>query len=277
MATESRTFEFHEGSSDKFWTITLSGSSHTVHFGRKGTNGQEQTKDLGNEALARSSYEKLISEKLKKGYQEVGAEPSSVPHSVAPPAAATPNQLSGVWAKIDKWLKQNAPVAMGTLEPPATPQQLSQLETALGMPVPPDLLCSLQIHNGQKNTPRWTGLMEGWRLLGCGEIAEWSKTMARLLVEGDFDDAEAEGDGQVKAEWWNIRWVPFLESGSGDLLCIDMDPDEDGRSGQVIEFRHDEGDREVRERSFNSYLTQFASDLFDDVYHVTDRGGLSDR
>ncbi len=40
----TREFRYVDGSSTKFWRITLDGNSHTVQFGRIGTTGQTQTK-----------------------------------------------------------------------------------------------------------------------------------------------------------------------------------------------------------------------------------------
>jgi predicted DNA-binding WGR domain protein len=76
-AMTTREFHFKDDTSDKFWKITLAGKSHTVHFGRRGTNGQEQTKEFGSDEEARKSYEKLVAEKQKKGYVEAvsGAAP----------------------------------------------------------------------------------------------------------------------------------------------------------------------------------------------------------
>jgi predicted DNA-binding WGR domain protein len=65
-----REFFYQEGTSNKFWTITLEGDSHTVEFGRIGTRGQVQTKSFDDRPEARASYEKLIREKLAKGYRE---------------------------------------------------------------------------------------------------------------------------------------------------------------------------------------------------------------
>lgn len=72
-----RLFEFHEGSSDKFWEITLDGTSHTVRYGRVGTDGQTKTKDFPSEDKARASYDKLIAQKTGKGYAEVAAGETS--------------------------------------------------------------------------------------------------------------------------------------------------------------------------------------------------------
>jgi len=66
----ARHFEFVGGSSSKFWVISTSGNSLTVRFGRIGTAGQSQTKTFADEAKAQREANKMIAEKLKKGYVE---------------------------------------------------------------------------------------------------------------------------------------------------------------------------------------------------------------
>ena len=76
--TAARMFEFHQGSSDKFWSIELAGNgkSHTVRYGRVGTDGQTSTKAFPDKAKTQASYDKLVEQKVKKGYQEVVASES---------------------------------------------------------------------------------------------------------------------------------------------------------------------------------------------------------
>jgi predicted DNA-binding WGR domain protein len=66
----ARYFEFVSGASKKFWEIARTGNSFTVRFGRIGTPGQSQTKNFADEVAAESEGEKLIHEKLRKGYVE---------------------------------------------------------------------------------------------------------------------------------------------------------------------------------------------------------------
>lgn len=56
------------GTSDKFWSISCSGSLVTVEYGRAGTEGQIRTKDHGSSAAARCAANKQVAEKLRKGY-----------------------------------------------------------------------------------------------------------------------------------------------------------------------------------------------------------------
>ena len=80
-----RTFVYTDATSNKFWHITLAGTSFTVHFGRVGTNGQTQTKTFGSAAAAQKEHDKLVAQKLRKGYVETtAAEAAPAP---APPAS----------------------------------------------------------------------------------------------------------------------------------------------------------------------------------------------
>lgn len=80
MAT--RRFELVEGTSSKFWEVSVEAASHTVRFGRIGTNGQSKTKPFTSADDARIDADRLVKEKLGKGYREVGnaaTEPTDLP------------------------------------------------------------------------------------------------------------------------------------------------------------------------------------------------------
>jgi DNA ligase-1 len=70
-ATGTRRFEFSEGSSNKFWEVSVHGSEMTVRYGRIGTAGQSSVKTFANDVAAAKEADKLIQQKLDKGYTEV--------------------------------------------------------------------------------------------------------------------------------------------------------------------------------------------------------------
>jgi len=90
-----RRFELAEGTSNKFWEIAVDGASHTVRFGRIGTAGQTKTKPFASEQAARADRDKLVREKLAKGYREVAtrAEPA-VRTTLKPPRGRPPIVLT---------------------------------------------------------------------------------------------------------------------------------------------------------------------------------------
>jgi predicted DNA-binding WGR domain protein len=65
--------EFEEGTSSKFWRARVEGKTLYVNYGKIGSNGQTQVKDLGDAAAAKAEYDKLVREKRKKGYTDIGA------------------------------------------------------------------------------------------------------------------------------------------------------------------------------------------------------------
>lgn len=68
-------YELKDESSNKFWEITLEGDSFTTRYGKIGAAGQKTTKSFDSPEKAKKEYDKIIAEKVKKGYALVkGAE-----------------------------------------------------------------------------------------------------------------------------------------------------------------------------------------------------------
>src|SRR5687767_13892480 len=72
MLMSTARYEFSEGTSNKFWEITLSDKSFTTKFGKIGANGQTTIKSFGSSADAKKEHDKLVAEKVKKGYKLIG-------------------------------------------------------------------------------------------------------------------------------------------------------------------------------------------------------------
>ncbi|HEY3807124.1 MAG TPA: WGR domain-containing protein [Kofleriaceae bacterium] len=73
-ATGSRHFEFSEGTSNKFWEISLAGNDVKTRYGKIGTPGQQTLKEFGDASAAKKEYDKLVHEKTKKGYVETSGD-----------------------------------------------------------------------------------------------------------------------------------------------------------------------------------------------------------
>src|SRR5436853_7928135 len=77
MALTKRYFELVEGTSSKFWEIRGEGNVVYTRYGRIGSDGQTTMKDQGSAEGAQKLYDKLIKEKIGKGYEEKGGAASS--------------------------------------------------------------------------------------------------------------------------------------------------------------------------------------------------------
>jgi uncharacterized protein (TIGR02996 family) len=87
-----RTFEHREGTSHKFWNIEVRDNLHIVSFGKVGGKGQTQRKQFPDAASAQAAADKLIREKLAKGYRETT--------TAAAPAGAAPSLVQALEAAI---------------------------------------------------------------------------------------------------------------------------------------------------------------------------------
>lgn len=82
-----RELVFMDSTSNKFWHIELSSNSHTVTYGRSGTDGQTKTKEFASEEAAKKDFDKLVAAKMKKGYVDASSATASA-HGDALPILA---------------------------------------------------------------------------------------------------------------------------------------------------------------------------------------------
>jgi predicted DNA-binding WGR domain protein len=95
-----RAFEYSDGKSFKFWKIDLKGTSVLTRYGRIGSDGQETNKSFKSADEAQKAYDKLVAEKLGKGYVETkaagkpagkkAAATKAAPAKAAPASKAAP-------------------------------------------------------------------------------------------------------------------------------------------------------------------------------------------
>ncbi len=184
--------------------------------------------------------------------------------------------MQSTWDRIKRWLAINAPKVHASLRPPASPEAISDAETAMGLRLPDSLRASFFIHDGQDEEA--PGLINGCELLSLERMVdEWS-IWNELLLADEFEDCESESDGPVRNDWWNPSWIPFTYDGAGNHHCVDLDPAPGGSMGQVIVMMHDDPYRPVIAPNFADWLEAFAEDLEAGVYvYDEDDGGVVHR
>jgi uncharacterized protein (TIGR02996 family) len=131
---KARRFEFRSGNSAKFWEIAREAESYTITFGRIGTAGQSQTKELDDEEDARRTVAKLIAEKLRKGYAEIGI----------PPVAGSD------WTQLETWQRLRAgiqiwPARWGYPAARPTIAEMDAFETTHNFKLPPSYRAFLHV------------------------------------------------------------------------------------------------------------------------------------
>lgn len=223
MAT--REFRFQDEKSDKFWRVEVEGKSQTVTFGRWGTTGQAQTKEFASDEAARQATDKLIAEKVKKGYAELSGGAAS-PGSAAPPVprmkpAAAPAVAPSPQTPMPAPAAAMAPAAEAAppraLDLPASHIDLGPLDWRLATwrpaesvqpPAPPPFVqaeCAERLLRLKTTGYGWT---MDWSKVGIPEAMTREEAhfwyLAMTSVEKDVDPralsaklAEARVDGRV--------------------------------------------------------------------------------
>jgi uncharacterized protein (TIGR02996 family) len=105
-----RTFQYSDAKSHKFWNIEMSGTGFTVTYGKVGSAGQTQIKSFASADKAQAEADKLIKEKLKKGYVETTpTAAASEDEAFERALAADPADLAGWCAYADYLAERGEP------------------------------------------------------------------------------------------------------------------------------------------------------------------------
>ncbi len=171
--------------------------------------------------------------------------------------------MNELWTQLEAWLAAHWPEGLAALNPPATAQEIAQLEAALGCQLPQDFVECLKVHNGQSQD---LGLFDGTEYLSTQRIlSEWT-VWKQLLDGGDFAGIQSEPELGIRDDWWNAKWIPFTYNGAGDHLCLDLAPAEGGQTGQVISMWHDMAERGVEADSFEAWFRTYVDQVLAGEY-----------
>lgn len=143
--------------------------------------------------------------------------------------------------RLDALLRQHRPAYSATLNPPAAEAELAALEAEFGLTLPAELRLWFGWHNGQQG---FDSFFQNNCLQSVSSAAETMRINCELLAAGDF-----------VPNWWRPGWVPLLENGGGDHVCLDLEGTFTRRPGQLIEHWHDWEPRNVLFPDLTSWLT----------------------
>lgn len=173
-------------------------------------------------------------------------------------ADATVPDVRESWQHIENRIAADPTQLPGGLNGPASADAIAALHATLGTTLPDDLLESLRLHDGQADPA--AAFAESDALLSAHEIAAQWSIWKNLVSGGDFDDMTSDPDAGIRDDWYNLKWIPFTHDGSGNHLCVDLDPAEGGTVGQVIRVWHDDDRRERVASSYAEWLARVAAE-----------------
>jgi cell wall assembly regulator SMI1 len=165
-------------------------------------------------------------------------------------------------AKLQDWMKNNAPGV--AFRPPANPDALDNFAEKCGLTLPDDLRQLLLVTDGE--TRKSPGSIGNWRIMPINEIqAAWG-LLTQLSAKGAFSDLAPEHSPYLRADWWHSSWIPVVSSDTGDYFCIDTDPPETERAGQVLLYRQEQPARPLVAANLAGWLDRITHDLSAGIY-----------
>ncbi len=166
--------------------------------------------------------------------------------------------MRDVWRRVESQFRIQAPDRLSQLSPGASPEQIDAFERLIGRPLPEDFRQSYALHDGEFGVP-FGGYPD--YLLSLEQIAGLLSWMRAELIPPSEYRSEPVPVAPVRPAWWSEAWIPIVGEGTGDYLCIDLDPAEGGAVGQVFDWGHEYGPTRVLFPSLRGYLESYAADL----------------
>lgn len=166
------------------------------------------------------------------------------------------------WKTAEEYLKLFTPEEYSKLNPPASEEEIDNLENILGFSLIEEFKDFLRVHNGTEPTRNF---LTGGRLLGTDQIAEYHDTMMWLLDTHESDD-----------KYFSKNSILFLAPDNNGY-CLDM------RENKVKYFFNNQGSLnwdcedllEERELSFTEFLQEITERLKKNEFNVSEFGFIS--
>jgi cell wall assembly regulator SMI1 len=178
--------------------------------------------------------------------------------------------LTLTFAKLQAWLKTHATGV--SFRSPADSAAIDHFEMRSGLQVPDDLRQILLITDGETRTS--AGAIGNWRLLPIAEIqAAWG-WLTQLNIKGAFNGLTPNPSPYLQNAWWHPGWMPFVSNDSNAYFCIDTQPPEPSRFGQILLFFHDRPERPLIAASLEAWLDRAIRDLSTGMYNYDEVTGF---
>ena len=166
------------------------------------------------------------------------------------------------FAKLQAWMLENALDV--SFRPPANPDAIEDFGAKSSLNLPEDLRQILLMSDGE--TRKSAGAIGNWRLMPIAEIqAAWG-WINQMAVKSAFTDLSPEPSPYLNNTWWHPGWIPFVSNDAGDYFCIDTQPPESSRYGQLLLFFQDRPARPLIAASLEAWLDRVTRDLSVGIY-----------
>ncbi len=179
------------------------------------------------------------------------------------------------WTDFKNAINSKIPELYRGLNSGADEADICNIESKMRVLLPQQLIELYKENNGDDEN-LICGIIMGFHFYSIDEMySEW-KTWKDISSNPDFMNGykgTSTPENYIKKMYANPKWIPICGDGSGNHIGIDLDPDVNGKSGQIITFGTDESNKIVIAEDLNSFFERltrivnsnhFSIDEFDD-------------
>ena len=165
---------------------------------------------------------------------------------------------------LEKILNEKAPLILEALQGGADHSEIEKLESLIGSDLPNDFKLLYRSRNGFEKG-KFANLFYGFPFMRLDSII----SAQEKVIAGNHSEPLRYADDGIKGSYtFGLRRIPIGDDSGSSLLCVDLDPSDSGRYGQVIFVDYD---MEVALRlhsSVEELVQAFETDLGGDRYSL---------
>ena len=178
--------------------------------------------------------------------------------------------MNHAWTLYKKALFEKLPSMEETLNPGASEAELQAAETELGIAFPAALR-SLYLTNNGDNHESANGMILGFPFYSLEELrSAWRGwvDLANDPAHNSADHFSSSPAGCIKRRYADTKWIPLCDDGGGNYIGIDLDPDVNGKAGQIINFGRDEHNKVVLAENLDAFFARLTRIIQSDDFGI---------
>ena len=165
--------------------------------------------------------------------------------------------IEELWNRVTAVYEKEKPGFKAYLNPAVKMEEVNEIEEKMGFELPAQLKELYQCNNGDNENLE--GSILGLKFLSLGEMfmnwCDWLYVLKdKELMKECEKVAESVAEKAIKKVYANRKWIPLAHDLNGNYIGIDLDPDENGTIGQIINYGSDENRKYVITKNVKEFL-----------------------
>lgn len=185
--------------------------------------------------------------------------------------------LEQIWSDLTAFLAERQPEVVASLRPPASDEQLDDLEALVGAELTDDYRALYRLADGQNPAANAPLFVEGFDFMPLDSVIDNWKMLDRIEKGSGPWSTPGSAQGPIWDRWFHPGWIPFARSIGGDHFCVDLAPAPGGERGQVVDVLHDDTPRRHLGYSLRDFLGEFEQGLREGRYVMHAEYGVFSR